>query len=598
VIPKSLPKPRSNGAVLKDWVRALETTDHLRKAEDPTLAAIVNHQAANTPAAPALLGTTEDLTYADLAARMNQTSRWALAQGLAPGDVVGLLMPNQPDYLVIWLGLTQIGCVVALLNTNLMSAAITHCLEGAAVEQVIVSPSLQDRTQDAMTRLPPETKWWNHGAGSTLDDLSAATAQFPGEPLSAAERRTPAAHDRALLIYTSGTTGMPKAAFVTHARSLEWSGWFAGMMDAQPTDRLYDCLPLYHSTGGVVAVGAMLFAGASVVIRERFSARAFWADVREHGCTIMQYIGELCRYLLQSPPDPNETSHQLRLCCGNGLRGDVWEAFQARFAIPRILEFYAATEGSVSLYNCEGKPGAIGRVPGFLAHRFPVALVRCDLVSGDPIRGPDGLCQRCDADEPGEALGLIVTAADAAARRFDGYTDRAATERKVLRDVFEIGDQWFRTGDLMRRDAAGYFYFVDRLGDTFRWKGENVATTEVAGVIGSCPGVLDAVVYGVALPGTEGKAGMAALVVDETFNLMTLHTIMQDRLPTYARPLFVRLCGEIARTGTMKLSKASLASEGYQKGDDPIWFNDRMSGKLVPFDREIRSKIESGSAIL
>ena len=280
------------------------------------------------------------------------------------------------------------------------------------------------------------------------------------------------------------------------------------MMDAGPQDRLYNCLPMYHSVGGVVAVGGVLLNGGSVFVRERFSASAFWDEVVRHDCTLFQYIGELCRFLLNSGPHPLERAHRLRLACGNGLRQDVWTAFQDRFAIPRVLEFYAATEGSFSLYNVEGRPGAIGRVPPVLAPRFPAALARLDPTTGALLRDGHGHCRRCAPDEVGEALGRIATAPEGP-NRFEGYTSKVEGERKVLRDVFEPGDAWFRTGDLMRRDAAGFFYFVDRVGDTFRWKGENVSTSEVADVLAACPGVTAAAVYGVEVPGCEGRAGSA-----------------------------------------------------------------------------------------
>jgi fatty-acyl-CoA synthase len=394
-----------------------------------------------------------------------------------------------------------------------------------------------------------------------------------------------------LLIYTSGTTGLPKAAKLTHARLVEWSCWFAAMMDVQPDDRLYDCLPMYHSTGGVVAIGARLVAGGSVLVGERFSASHFWDDVVDGECTIFQYIGELCRYLLRADPHPRETQHRLRLCCGNGLSGDVWTAFQQRFAIPHILEFYAATEGSVSLYNAEERPGAIGRVPAFLAHRFPVALIRCDIETGTPLRGADGFCIRCAAGEPGEAIGRILDAA-APARRFDGYTDAEASARKVLSDVFAPGDRWFRTGDLMRRDGAGYYYFVDRLGDTYRWKGENVSTTEVAAVVAACPGVREAIVYGVAIPGHDGRAGMTAVTTMQGFSLDVLHRHLAANLPGYARPLFVRICDSLVVTGTFKLVKGQVARDGY--ACDAVWFFDRARDGFVACDNSLRAALDAG----
>ena len=376
---------------------------------------------------------------------------------------------------------------------------------------------------------------------------------------------------------------------------MEWSLWFAGLMDAGPDDRLYDCLPMYHSTGGIVAIGAMLVRGGSVLIAPRFSASRFWDDVADGGCTIFQYIGELCRYLSIAPPHDKERAHRLRLACGNGMRGAVWEVFQARFAVPRVLEFYAATEGNVSLYNCEGKPGAIGRVPPFLARRFPVALLRLDQATGDPLRGGDGLCVACGVDETGEAAGRIDAVAATPARGFDGYTDPEASAKKVLSDVFVRGDRWFRTGDLLRMDAAGFYYFVDRAGDTFRWKGENVSTTEVESIVGACPGVTDVAVYGVAIAGYEGKAGMAAIVAHDPFDPQILGDRLAAALPDYARPVFLRRCQALDVTGTFKLNKTRLAAKGLTGTEDVIWFFDRAAGRFVPYNDTIRREIDSGA---
>jgi fatty-acyl-CoA synthase len=593
--------PRSNAAALRDWVRAIDATQRRRATPDTTLASVVHAAAATCGDRPALIGIDGHLSYGALSARTNQIARWALDEGLRPGSVIGLLMTNQPEFVAIWLGLSQVGCVVALLNHNLAPDALAHCIRIAGATRVIVGGALLDVAARSNRLVPTDVQWWVHGeAAAGFADFAGSVAEYHGTALSAAEQRAPASRDSALLIFTSGTTGLPKAALVTHARVMEWSDWFAGMMDAQSNDRLYDCLPMYHSVGGVVAVGAMLVAGGAVVIRDRFSARRFWDDITDQRCTIVQYIGELCRYLLQSPSHPREASHGLRLCCGNGLRGDVWEAFQKRFAVPRILEFYAATEGSVSLYNCEGKPGAIGRVPGVLAHRFPVTLLRCDPLTGEPLRDAQGRGLRCEIGEAGEAIGQIGgpnAPPDRAARdQFDGYTDPDASARKILHDVFTPGDRWFRTGDLMRRDAAGYFYFVDRLGDTFRWKGENVSTADVAATINRCDGVIDAVVFGVAIPGVEGKAGMAALAVDARFNLPALRDHVRAHLPLYARPLFVRLCQTIAVTGTFKLKKSDLADQGYAISEsDPVWFDDRAADAYIPCDVKILDKLADRS---
>jgi fatty-acyl-CoA synthase len=402
--------------------------------------------------------------------------------------------------------------------------------------------------------------------------------------------------DRALHIYTSGTTGLPKAANISHRRIAEWSCWFAGLLDARPDDRMYNCLPMYHSTGGVVAIGAMLVSGASVMIRPRFSAARFWDEVADWDCTLFQYIGELCRYLVNSPPHPREKAHKLRLCCGNGLRGDVWETFEQRFQIPRILEFYASTEGNVSLYNCQGRPGAIGHVPAFLAHRFPIALLRGDPLTGEPVRGADGLCIRCGCDEVGEAVGRIHGAEAAPGRTFEGYTDAAASEAKIVHDVLTRGDAWFRTGDLMRRDSAGFYFFVDRLGDTFRWKGENVATEEVAAVLHACPGVTGVAVYGVKVPETEGRAGMAALAVDAAFDLAAFRRHIEARLPDYARPIFLRVGASVAATGTFKPATAELAREGFDPNRvaDALYVHDREQATFVPLDQVLYARLCRG----
>src|SRR5436853_431243 len=438
---------------------------------------------------------------------------------------------------------------------------------------------------------------WVHGTGH--DDFPRVDLDVDrraGEPLGRADRRPPTIEDRALYIYTSGTTGLPKAASVSHFRLMQWSHWFAGLMHAAPSDRMYNCLPMYHSIGGVVASGAPLVGGAAVVLRERFSAREFWQDIVQERCTLFQYIGELCRYLLASPPQAQETRHALRLCCGNGLRAAVWEEFQRRFRIPQILEYYAATEGSFSLYNCEGRAGAIGRIPAFLAHRVPVALIKFDTEAGPPVRDEAGHCLRCAPDEVGEAIGALSSPEARDGGRFEGYADPEASRQKVLRDVFAEGDAWYRTGDLMRQDDQGFFYFVDRVGDTFRWKGENVSTGEVTAVITACPGVSDAVVYGVSVPGTEGRAGMAAVVVAAQFELAALRRHLQA-LPAYARPLFIRIVPSIELTGTFRLKKSELAQQGYDPArfSDPVYFDDRALEAYLRVDAALYERIRAGS---
>jgi fatty-acyl-CoA synthase len=377
---------------------------------------------------------------------------------------------------------------------------------------------------------------------------------------------------------------------------MQWSHWFAGMLDAQASDRMFNCLPLYHSVGGVVATGATLVGGGAVEIRARFSASDFWRDVTQSRATMFQYIGELCRYLVNAPPHPDETRHSLRVACGNGLRPEVWEPFQSRFRIPRILEYYASTEGNFSLYNCEGQPGAIGRIPPFLAARLPVALLRFDTDTAEPLRNAAGLCEACDVNEVGEAVGLIPAADQQRGGRFEGYADPVATERKLLRNVFEPGDAWYRTGDLMRRDEKGFFYFVDRVGETYRWKGENVSTAEVLSALASVPGVLEGVVYGVQVPGTDGRAGMAALVVDDGFDITVFRATVAERLPVYARPVFLRLLRSLEATGTFKPKKQDLVLAGFDPAtiSDPLYVDDALSRSYQPIDAARYSALIGG----
>src|SRR5262249_7598104 len=295
------------------------------------------------------------------------------------------------------------------------------------------------------------------------------------------------------------------------------------------------------------------------------------------------YIGELCRYLVNSPPSPQERAHHLRLACGNGLRPDVWPQFKRRFQIPQIIEFYAATEGNVSLFNFDGKQGAVGRLPWWVAARFPIKIVRFDPQTQQPVRDERGFCIECDVDEPGEVIGKILKDASKPGQRFEGYASEAETDKKILHDVFKKGDSWFRTGDLMRRDKHGYFYFVDRTGDTFRWKGENVATSEVSEAISVFPGILEANVYGVEVPGGEGKAGMAALVTDPSFDLEAFAAYLEKNLPFFARPVFLRFQREIETTSTFKQRKIELQKEGFDPSlfSDPLYYRDAATGRYV-----------------
>ncbi|HEY2379382.1 MAG TPA: long-chain-acyl-CoA synthetase [Gemmatimonadaceae bacterium] len=581
----------------KAWARALALTAPIAQNPTTTLPIRVSEMAETWGERVALIGEDETLSYRGLAERSNRYTRWALEHRISRGDVVCLVMHNCPEYLAAWLGITRTGAIAALINTNLVGESLAHAIRVASSKGIVVSAELAPLVAAIRSSIDASLPCWVQGGSMDgMVNIDESLRRHTAAAVTAGECALPSTRDRALYIYTSGTTGLPKAAVVSHHRVLQWSYWFAGLLDTREHDRMYNCLPMYHSVGGVVALGSTLVSGGSVVLRRRFSARAFWDDIVGTECTLFQYIGELCRFLLNSPPHPRERAHRIRIACGNGLRGDIWASFQSRFDIPRILEFYAATEANFSLYNCEGRPGAIGRIPPFLAHRFPIALVAFDFETGEPLRDEHGRCRACRVDEVGEALGKIASDGSSPEAQFHGYTDPTASERKILRNVLVPGDAWFRSGDLMRRDAAGFYHFVDRVGETFRWKGENVSTGEIADAIGAWPEVKEAVVFGVAVPGYDGRAGMVALVVDADLDVSGFRAHLTARLAEYARPVFVRILREIETTGTFKPRKLDLARVGFDPSmtADPLFVNDRESNKFIRLDGAVFERIRTG----
>jgi fatty-acyl-CoA synthase len=590
-------KVTTNVSPARAWLSALELTAPIPRNPGRILPTVIEEMASRSGDQPALLSDRESLTYAELTTRANQYARWALDQGLSKGDVVGLLMTNRPEYFAIWLGITSIGGVAALFNTNLVGPSLAHCINTVDPKHLIVASEFVDPLMAVLPQLTEEPVIWTHGANHTsFQRIDLDIQRHAGDQLQSHERRPLTIEDRALYIFTSGTTGLPKAANISHARVMQWSHWFAGMMDAKPTDRMYNCLPMYHSVGGVQVPGAILAAGGSVVIREKFSASQFWNDVIRWDCTIFQYIGELCRYLLHATPSSLPIEHRIRMACGNGLAPEVWDSFKDRFRIPQIFEFYAATEGGVALFNVEGKRGAIGHIPGYLVHRFSPPLVKFDVERGEPLRNDEGFCVRCAPNEVGEAIGKIESDVSSVGSRFEGYTDQRASEKKILRNVFASGDAWVRTGDLMRKDEKGFFYFVDRIGDTFRWKGENVSTSEVSEALSAFPGVKHANVYGVVIPGTEGRIGMAAIVAEDTMNLPELRKHLIGLLPAYARPAFLRIREDVEVTGTFKYSKTDLVRQGYDPAatSDAIYFDNPESNAFDRLDQSLFNRIQSG----
>ena len=544
---------------------------------------------------PAISFEGRTISYGEMDAIANRYAHWAKGQGITRGQTVALFMPNRLEYLPIWFGLSKVGVSTALINNQLTGAALAHCLNISQALHCIVDAETSPCFEQVKGQLSRHVQQWVQGPvhGDQRDLVNALKSCSQLRPDRQTARGGLTAQDTVLYIFTSGTTGLPKAARITHMRAQLYMRGFAGSTDARKTDRIYVTLPLYHATGGLCAMGAGLLNGGSIVLRKKFSATHFWSDIRAEGCTMFVYIGELCRYLANAPEVEGEQDHKIRLIFGNGLRPDVWDVMLDRFKVGGVLEFYGATEGNVSFFNFDGRRGAIGRIPSYLRGKFNTRIVRFDVEHELPVRTADGCCIEVSPGEVGECIGQI---SNDARTSFTGYADKAATEKKILHDVFEKGDAWFRTGDLMRIDGEGYIYFVDRIGDTFRWKGENVATSEVAERLAGVPGVLEVNVYGVPIHGMDGKAGMAALVVEDPFDLATLADYVDRELPSYARPVFVRLQKQIETTGTFKYRKMDLVNEGFDLTltKDPLYFRDPGKG-YVKLTKALHAKIISGS---
>ena len=536
----------------------------------------------------------KDTTYAEFEARANQFAHWGQSVGLKAGDTVALFMENRPDYIAFWAGMAKVAVRTALINYNLSGAGLAHCVKIVDCKAIVMNPELAP--QFASARGQVETPLGAFVLGGPADGL----VQIDGVVDRAAKTRLDRSGragvkggDVALYIYTSGTTGLPKAAKISGVRARGLMRVFKDATQASQDERILQTLPLYHATGGMCGVGTALNAGACIVLQRKFSASQFWQEAIDSHATMLVYIGELGRYLMNQPQSALERSHKITKGFGNGLRADVWAEFVERTGIKRLVEFYGSTEGNVNFFNLDGKIGAVGRIPRLLRGRLPARILRFDVETEQPVRGPDGLCIEAGVDEIGEAVGPITKETR---QRFDGYNDEKQSQKKILTDVFAKGDRWFRTGDLMKMDADQYIYFVDRVGDTFRWKGENVSTSEVEIAISSMPGVKHAIVYGVAVPGQDGRAGMAAITPKEGVDLAALYAHLTSNLPAYARPAFVRFQDEVETTGTLKYRKVDLVKEGFDpmNTSDPLFDADVANKSYSPITADVLRDVLSG----
>lgn len=594
-----LGRVRSEWAYLTGSLRALGRSGAVLKNPTRTAREMIEQSAQKYGSRPALISQQERYSYSELDARTNQYARLLQSWGLRKGDTVALLMPNRAEFLAIWMGTVKAGCVSAWLNTGLTGSSLAHCIAISEAKAIFVDVALLGAFESVRSGLSADLKVYVYGDNGAYPRLELLAAAMAIGPLVGAERPDLTIEDRAVYVFTSGTTGLPKAANINHSRLLRIMEGFSGAINANARDRMYIALPLYHSTGGICATGAVLTVGGAAVIAEKFSARNFWSDIIAGECTMFVYVGELCRYLISAQPNASEKAHKLRMCFGNGLRADIFEQMQTRFGLKRILEFYGATEGNISLFNFDSKPGAVGRIPKWAEKRYRVKIVQYESETGQAARGADGFCIECAFGETGEVIAQIVNDPKSPSNKFDGYADKAATEKKVLRNAFAKGDAWFRSGDLMKRDALGYFYFQDRVGDTYRWKGENVSTGEVTAALTSFADIEDANVYGVAVQGREGRAGMAALAPRDpgSIDLSALRAHVAQRLPEYARPMFLVIQHHIDLTGTFKQRKVEMVERGFDpsRTEDPIYFNDPRAQSFVRLDQSMFDQIQSGA---
>ena len=547
---------------------------------------------------PAFIFEGRTITFDAFEALANQVASWAREQRILPGETVALFMLNRPEYVAIWYGLSKVGVITALINNQLSGESLAHCVAISHARHAILDKEIGAPATGAASSAGKGCVPWSFGGAiKGAKDFRAALEGQPTTRPDPAIRALIQRGDVALKAYTSGTTGLPKAAKLTHSRASNFLTVFAAAYQARPEDRMLLTLPLYHSTGGMCGLGPTLCEGAATILEKKFSATRFWDSAVDNGATLFIYVGELCRYLVAAPENPKEKKHSIRAVSGNGMRPDVWERFVERFGIANVYEFYGSTEGNISLMNINGRLGAVGRVPPYAKSRFNVDIVKFDNDRQEAIRGPDGLCERAALDEPGEVIGEIRP--QDPRYHFDGYAaDKKQSEAKILRNVFKRGDAWFRSGDLMRRDGLGYYYFVDRIGDTFRWRAENVSTMEVAEVLGGFDGVDHVNVYGVEVPGYDGRAGMAALVAADDLDLKALCEHLTDELPDYARPVFLRMQSDAAvtSTGTFKAKKVDLITEGFDPStvDEPLYVLDPRTCEYRALDKTTYKAIADG----
>ena len=565
------------------------------------LAARVERTAARFPTHTAVIFEGQSLTWTELNAKANRCSSALRAQGLVAGDTVSLIMENRIEFLTSLIALNKLGAITALINTNLVGSPLIHCIKITKSKMCIFGEERLQEIADVKSDPGLEcVKNWLFviDAGKQLCPAWATNLEEGAENnTNPAQTNQNTLADVALYMYTSGTTGLPKASVITNRRFLLSSALsYKAGIKCKENDCIYLCLPLYHGTGLFLGAGAAFSTGACMFIRRKFSGSNFLHEVREHRATCFIYIGELCRYLLNIPAQPDDHNTPLTRMMGNGLRPDVWHEFKNRFGVERIAEFYGSSEGNVAFINMLNKDCTVGSTS------VPIALVKYDVDADEIVSDENGHCVLVADGEPGLLLGKITEKTS-----FEGYTSKEETEKKILRDIFETGDAWFNTGDLMKTVDVGFslglrhFQFVDRVGDTFRWKSENVSTNEVGEIINAHTQIDFCNVYGVEIPKADGRAGMASLVLTEgldTLDIESFSNHVNEHLPAYARPVFLRIQSEMDTTGTFKMVKGELRKEGYDldQVNDLIFILKPRSDTYVRLTEDFAAILKAGDA--
>ncbi|XP_047412037.1 long-chain fatty acid transport protein 6 isoform X1 [Sciurus carolinensis] len=574
----------------------IQTAKYKRRGELVTVLDKFLSHAKRQPQKPFIIYEGDIYTYQDVDKRSNKVARVFLNHSsLEKGDTVALLMSNEPDFVHMWFGLAKLGCVVAFLNCNVRANSLLHCIRTCEPKALVVGADLLGIIEEILPNLPQNVSVWGmkdsvpQGVISLTQKLSTSSE----EPVPRSHRIASNLKSTCLYIFTSGTTGLPKAAVISQLQALKGSAglWAFG---CTADDIVYITLPLYHSSGSLLGIGGCVELGATCVLKKKFSASQFWNDCKKYNVTVFQYIGELCRYLCKQPKRKGEKDHQVRLAVGNGIRSDVWRQFLDRFGNIKMCELYGATEGNICFMNHTGKIGSVGRTNFFYKLFFNFHLIKYDFQKDEPLRNEQDWCSQVKKGEPG----LLISRVNKK-NPFFGYAGSYRhTQNKLLFDVFKKGDVYFNTGDLMVQDQENFLYFWDRIGDTFRWKGENVATTEVADVIGMLDFIQEINVYGVAVSGYEGKAGMASIILkpNKSLDLEKIYEQVVTSLPAYACPRFLRIQEKMETTGTFKLQKFQLVEEGFNplKISDPLYFMDNLKKSYVPLTIELYNQIMLG----